>query len=171
MTQRTDSLQTLAFATLAVAIAVFAPTPLRGAEVAATHLVFEKAVKMKKAEAVLYMPFFDQARKSDSAERPREIECLAFADGKKGPLPVRGTFRLRLVGEAGPSNLLWESKAIASPIEAGGEASFDSDSVLGLVAEAADADAELDLIRIEFDGGRGKKVATLTVDCIHREAK
>jgi hypothetical protein len=148
-------------------IAGLFPAISNGSEVAATHLVYEKAVKMKKVDAFLFLPFLDQSRKSDNPQRPRQVDCSVFGEGKSSQLPAKGRFRLRLLGRTGTSSP-WQSQELSASLDETGQGSFATDEIQNLVQAAGDA--EIELIRIEFDGGKGKKVSSVTVDCIHYEA-
>lgn len=160
--------KSLAFlALLCPLIAGLFPAISNGSEVAATHLVYEKAVKMKKVGAFLFLPFLDQSRKSDNPQRPRLIDCSVFAEGKNGQLSAKGSFRLRLLGKTG-SSTSWQSPELSAPLDETGQGSFATDEIQNLVQAAGDG--EIELIRVEFDGGKGKKVSTVTMDCVHLEA-
>jgi hypothetical protein len=63
---KTISSSILFLAVLGTSVAAVCPVRLEGSEIGATHLVYEKTVKMKKAEIFLFLPFLDQSRRSDS---------------------------------------------------------------------------------------------------------
>jgi len=149
--------------------ATLSPTPLEGSEISATHLVYQKPVKMKRVDPSLFLPFLDQSRKSDSLNRPRQVNCAVFAEGKSGPLRVKGTFRLRLLGRVARTAAPWESTVVVGSVDGSSEFMFGADDILGLVSEATAAGAGVELFRIDFDGGKGKKVTVLTMDCLHED--
>ena len=159
----------LAIAACFAVCAIVVSPRLTASEIAATHVVFEKATKMKKADTFLYLPLVAQSTKSDSPSARRLVDCRVFAEGKAGPLPVRGALRLELLGEIVDSSGQWTSDRITVPIEAGGKASFQPDEILSLVDQAQTDKAAPRFMRIAFDGGKGKKVSRLTVDCENRE--
>jgi len=144
------------------------PAPLSASEIGATHLVYEKAVKMKKADVTLLLSFADQSRPSDTLLRPRALNCLVIARGKSGPLPAKGKLVLQVLGSR--LSAPWESRAVSATAE-DGAASFNADDILGLVDEATADGANPELFRIRFDGGKGKKVSSLTMDCLHEDGE
>jgi hypothetical protein len=150
-------------------LTTLSPLAVESAEIAATHLVFEKPVKMKKADTFLFLPLVDQSSKSDSIDRDRLISCRVFAESKGGPLVVRGSLRLQLIGEVNATGAFWQSETASQPIDADGRARFQPAAILELVDEARSDRAEARLTRIDYRGGKGKKVSKLTVDCENRE--
>ena len=120
---------------------------------------------MKKVAASLYMSFPDQSVKNDESGDPRRLRCSVTALGPSGPVPAKGELALRLLGEKQTSS--WESSELAESVDRRGEVEFDGDAILELVDEANADGAEPELFRIEFDGGKGKKLNQITVDCIH----
>ncbi len=169
MKTRSTSFSIALLTVLGTLTAALSPSPLRGSEIAATHLVYQKAVKMKKIDASLFLPFLDQSRKSDSPIRPRQLSCAVFAEGKSGPLPVNGSFRLRLLGEVARTGATWESMVVAGSVNGSSEYRFAANDILGLVGEATAAGATVDLFRVDFDGRKGKRVTVLTMDCVHQD--
>ena len=161
----------LCVATSVAAFALLLVAPLAASEIAATHVVFEKPTKMKKADTFLYLSLVDQSRKGDSAQASRLIDCRVFAEASSGPLPVKGTFRLRLLGEAKGSGASWTGSAINAPLDGAGRGTFQPAAIAGLVDQADSAGASARLMRIEFDGGKGKKVRRLTIDCENKEGE
>lgn len=159
------------FALLTAASSVLLTPAARASEIAATHLVFEKAVKMKKANAFLFLPLLDQSRRSDVPDGSRLVDCRVFAEGKTGPLAVKGAFRLQLTGELSGTAEPWASDRITRPVDADGRGTFQPVDLLSLVDDALTDGIDARLLRIEFDGGKGKKVTRLTVDCENREAE
>lgn len=148
-----------------------APGRLGASEISATHVVFEKPVKMKKADTFLYLPLLDQSRKSDSAGRDRLIDCRVFAESAAGPLVVKGRLKLRLLGEVTGSAASWRSSVATELVDGDGRARFQAAAVHALIEEAETSNAEALLMWLEFDGGKGKKVTRLTVDCENREGE
>jgi hypothetical protein len=143
--------------------------PLRSAEISGLHLVFEKPRKMRKADVTLFMPFADQARPSDTPGRAWKLSCSLVATGKKGELPVRGAVELRLLGSSRSGSARWQSDIIRST-PSDGLVDFDADEITSLVSQATAAAASVELFRVDFDGGRGKKLLKLTFDCIQTGA-
>lgn len=141
--------------------------PLQSAEISAIHLVYEKPRKMKKADTTLFMPFADQALKSDPPSRPREVLCSVVATGGKGALPVRGTVALQLLGSSRTGSGSWESDVVRSQLE-NGAVGFAASEIDALVSQATAVEASIHLFRIDFDGGRGKKIRKLTLDCLQQ---
>lgn len=140
------------------------PASLGATEFGATHLVFEKTTAMKKVTASLYMSIVDRSVKNDEPGNRRRLRCAVAAMGKRGALPARGAVVLRLQGESGGAS--WQGSGLIEPLDSRGEAEFDDDAILDLVDEASAAGARPELFSITFDGGKGKKVTRITVDCI-----
>lgn len=168
MSAKTISSSILFLAVLGTSVAAVCPVRLEGSEIGATHLVYEKAVKMKKVDASLFLPFLDQSRRTDNTQRGRQVHCAIFAQGKRGALPVKGKIRIRLLGSRAAAP--WESTSVISPVDDSGGAGFNVSDILALVNEAGAANAGIELFAVDFDGGRGKKVTTLTMDCLHEES-
>lgn len=158
-------------AALLLFAASVATSSTSAAEISATHVVFQKATKMKKADTFLYLPLVDQSRKADSATADRLVDCRVFAESSRGPLTVKGNFSLRLLGEDKGSEASWRSSVITAPVDSDGRGTFGSAAIADLVGQAGSAGAEARLMRIEFDGGKGKKVTRLTLDCANLEGE
>ncbi len=156
-------------AALALVAAVAPPGALAAAEISATYRVFEKPVKMKQIDATLYLAFADQTGKRDSLSRPRRVECAVTAAGGRGELPVRGRLDLRLVGQE--RGAPWASSILAAALDREGRSSFEAPELDELVAEARAAGAEVELMKIGYAGGRGKKVFALAIDCLREPAE
>lgn len=155
-----------------VAVALcFGAGALSATEYGATHLVFQKTTKMKKVAASLYLSFLDQTVKNDSPEAPRRVRCAVATSGKGGPVPAIGKLIVHLRGEVADSSIPWQSRSLTESIDERGEARFEDEAILGLVADANADGAEPDLFRIDFDGGKGKKVTQATVDCVHESVE
>lgn len=151
---------------LFAALGFFGAGALSATEFGATHIVFEKATKMKKVESSLLMSFLDQSAKADRLEASRRLRCAVTAATKGVPLAVKGKVLLRLEGVSGASTS-WQGSSLSRALDDRGDVLFDSESILDLVDEAAADDATPAWFRIDFDGGKGKKVAQVTLDCIH----
>lgn len=143
---------------------------LAATEFGATHVVFEKATKMKKVEVSMYLAALDQTDPDDDLSRERRLRCTVAASGKNGSLPVKGAVELRLVGTADGSEP-WEGTTLSVSPDPLGDVSFEAQQILDLVDEARASGAEPELFRVDFDGGKGKKVVELTMDCLHDRAE
>lgn len=141
------------------------PASLSATEFGAAHLVFEKTTKMKKVEASLYMSLLDQSVKNDQPGDARSLRCAVATSGKSGAVPAGGRFIVRLVGEEGSAP--WRSRDLTASIDERGEAGFEAGDIQGLVDDADVDGATPELFRIDFDGGKGKKVIQITIDCVH----
>ena len=142
------------------------PVALGATEFGATHLVFERPTGMKKVAATLYMSVVDRSLESDEPGNRRRLRCAVAAMGKNGPLAARGEVGVRLRGEAGSALATWQGSELVEPLDGRGEVEFDDEAILALVDEASAAGAKPELFSIEFDGGKGKRVTQVTVDCI-----
>jgi hypothetical protein len=151
---------------LLVIAALVAPAAADGAEIGAAHLVYEKPVKLKKLEATLYLSYADQATKSDPVTRARRVECAVAVVGTRKPLTATGRVELRLLGAVQGSGAAWRSSSRSAEVDADGQARLDAAAILELASEAEAARAEPELIAIAFSGGKGKKVSTVTIDCL-----
>ena len=171
MRQNTSLRALTTVAAVCLAAAGISPATASASEIGATHVVFEKPVKMKKADTVFYLPLVDQSRKSDNPRASRLIDCRAIAEASRGPLPVTGKFRLRLIGKENGSDAVWTSPAATASLDGDGRARFQPGALADLVSLADSAGAVARLMQIEFDGGKGKKVARLTIDCENREGE
>jgi hypothetical protein len=156
---------------LATAILCLFQGRLESSEIGAVHLVYEKAVKMKKAEVSLLLPYLDQSRSGDTLLEPRRLSCSVGATGKAGLLRVRGKLVLRLLGDVARTSSPWRSSPVTASLDENGAAQFEAEAILGLVDQASADGARVDLFQVVFDGGRGKKAGTLTVDCLHEAAE
>ncbi len=143
------------------------PGLLFATEFGATHLVFEKATKMKKIKASLYMSFLDRSVKTDTASAGRRLRCAVASFGKRGPLTVGGKLLVRLLGEERGNFSSWRGTVLSEAVDAQGEARFDQETISGLVAEAFEDNVDLTGFRIDFVGGKGKKATQVTLDCVH----
>lgn len=141
------------------AVLALATGALPATEIGATRLVFEKSAKLKKTEAALYL--------SHAGDEARQLDCGVMARGRKGPIPVAGSLRLRLVGESENRRETWQSAAIERAVDGDGNAAFEVGDLVGLAAEAALAEARPRLVRVDFRGGRGGRASELTVDCLY----
>jgi len=147
------------------------PVAVSAEQFGATYLVFEKTTKMKKVAASLYLPFPDPSVRGARLDDRRRVRCAAVARGKSGTVATAGRLVLRLVGEESGSAARWTSRALQRTLDERGEARFEDDEILQLVDEAAAPGVDLELLEIEFDGGKGAKIAQLTVDCVHEDAQ
>ncbi len=159
-------------AALALVAVVAAPGALAAVEISATYRVFEKSVKMKRIDATLYLSFADQTGRRDSLARPRRVECAVAAAGSRAELRARGRLDLRLVGrERGGAGAPWASSVLRAELDEEGRVSFEASELEKLVAEAQAAEAEIELLKIDYAGGKGKKVVALAVDCLREPAE
>jgi len=147
-------------------VRVYQAAAAKGAQVSTTSLSFDQAEKMKRIDAVLSLPFENQARKKDRASDRRRLVCSLRARGTKGFVAVRGTLRLALHGTTGGTS--WTGRAIKAALDGRAEASFSADDIDRLVSEAAGEEAAVELFQITFDGAGGKKVMRLDVDCFQQ---
>ena len=140
-----------------LALTLLSPLPAAASEIAAAHLVFEKGVKMKKLDATLYVPY------DEVGDR---LRCGVQARGRGGRLAASGSFRLRLVGHLEDGSETWAGEVASAEVDAGGEAGFDTGEIARLTSRALLAEAVVSYYRIDFAGGRGGRVAELTLDCL-----
>lgn len=158
--------RTLSALPLLLIVALIAPAAADGAEIGAAHLVYEKPVKLKKLEATLYLSYADQARKSDPVTRARRVECAVAVVGTRRPLTATGRIELRLLGAVQGSGAAWRSSSRSAEVGDDGQVHLDAAAILELASEAEAARAEPELIAIAYSGGKGKKVSTVTIDCL-----
>jgi beta-glucanase (GH16 family) len=154
-------------------VRVYQAAAVKGSQVGATGLLYEKRVKMKKVEVFLSMSFENQARKKDSPRDPRHVWCTVTAQGKTGPLAAKGKVLLRLVGEdpVSPTAFVpWQSSVLSESIDAQGDAAFEENQIQRLVNEAQADGARIQYLHATFDGGKGKKVEQATLDCMQAPA-
>ncbi len=144
-------------------VRVYQAAAAKGTQASAASLLYDQPEKMKKIDAGLWMPFANQARKSDRTSDGRSLSCALRARSTKKALAVKGRLRLQLRGSAGRK--LWTSRTFAAPVDPSGRVSFSAELIGELVDEAAGDGASVDRFRVSFDGSGGKKVERLDVDC------
>jgi len=146
-----------------VAGLVGADRRLAAAEISALHLEFDKPVPMRRAEVVVYLSWRESAVGPDPGGESEELlACAVLPSGARGREPGTGELRVRLLGEqAGES---WASRFVVRDLDARGEVGFEG-AEIGALADEAPAGTALDLFEILWRGGRGKKIASVTIDC------
>jgi beta-glucanase (GH16 family) len=150
-------------------VRVYQAAAVKGSQIGATGLSYEKRVKMKKVDVSLSMSFENQARKKDSPRDPRRVWCTVTAQGRTGPLTAKGKVLFRLVGEVPVSATAfvpWQSSVLSESLDAHGDAVFREDQIQALVNEALGDGAKIHFLHATFDGGKGKKVEQVTLDCM-----
>ncbi len=168
MNEVSTKMSRVSFLALLAAVPLLFGSALGATEFGAIHVVFEKATKLKRVETSLLMSFLDQSTQGDQLGAGRRLGCSVVALGTTGEaLPARGEVTLRLEGAALGSLAPWKGSALSEVLDPRGDVVFDAEGILGLVNEAIANEAEPALFRIDFDGGKGKKVAELTLDCVH----
>ena len=147
------------------------PGTFRGSEISVVHLVLEKPTKMKKVEAALFMSCLNQSLKGDKPHDLRRLGCLVTAKGKNGSLKTKGKLLLRLLGRRLTTSTAWQSRAAVMPLNKAGGADFGVQAILDLISDATAIGVEPEVFEITFDGGKGKKVTELTIDCLHKSVQ
>ena len=154
--------------TVAITLLGLCPAAVRCREIVATHLAFEKPVKMNRAVATMYASVEDQTRSSAAPGESGSLDCRVVARGRKGRLGVSGDLTLRLLASrAGEDSDAWESRPLEAELDENGEASFSAEDLIDLTVSAAASGVVPDLYRVDFGGGRGGRMTELAIDCLH----
>ena len=136
---------------------------LRAAEITALHLELDKPIPMRRAEATAYLPWVEPLAEPDpEGESGALLSCAVLPTGARGRQVGTGELHLRLLGERGDEP--WESSSVVEGLDARGEASFGIAEIAGL-ADEAPGGTSIELFEVVWRGGRGKKVASVTIDC------
>lgn len=122
---------------------------------------------MKKAAVSLMMSILDQASPSDDLADARRLRCAVAAFSKGSALPAKGNITLRLEGSSQNGAQFWSGAPLKFALDDRGTVVFAAEDIFALVDAALDQNAEPARYRIDFKGGKGKKVAEATLDCVH----
>lgn len=144
-------------------VRVYQSGAAKGTQVSTIGLSFDKPERLKKIDAVVSIPFENQARKTDRASDPRSLACALEARGTAKALSVKGKLLMRLTGSI--AGAAWSGRPVQSKLDRQGAAAFGADVTAELVQEAAGEGATIEAFQVAFDGAGGKKVERLDIDC------